>query len=154
IRRAGTAAAHAAHHPGWDGDTGFRVLRVDSSNMADVHRIPALAAQDDLALLTDTVKRERTAEDVLFEVLIGCGADLSAPIAVEKIDGREVFLVGDGTLIACLARDPPPAVVREIARRAPSRAVFLDSGFTTDADRVNAQRTFAHLAPATEVRVI
>jgi adenine-specific DNA-methyltransferase len=154
IRRAGTAAARAAHHPRWDGDTGFRVLRVDSTNMADVHRIPALVAQDDLASLTETVKRERTAEDVLFEVLIGCGADLSASIAVEKIGGREVFLVDDGALIACLARDPSPAAVREIARRAPSRAVFLDSGFATDADRINAERAFARLAPATEVRVI
>jgi len=154
IRRAGTAASQAAHHPRWDGDTGFRVLRVDSTNMTDVRRIPDLLAQDDLASLTETVKRERAAEDVLFEVLIGCGVDLSAPIAVEKIDGREVFLVDDGALIACLARDHPPAVVRAIAQRAPSRAVFLDSGFATDADRINAERTFARLSPATEVRVI
>lgn len=154
IRRAGTAASHAAHHPRWDGDTGFRVLRVDSTNMTDVHRIPDLLAQDDLASLTETVKRARAAEDVLFEVMIGCGVDLSAPIAVEKIDGREVFLVDDGALIACLARDPSPAVVRDIAQRAPSRAVFLDSGFATDADRINAERTFARLSPATEVGVI
>jgi adenine-specific DNA-methyltransferase len=154
IRRAGTAASQAAHHPRWDGDTGFRVLRVDSTNMTDVHRIPDLLAQDDLASLAETVKRERAAEDVLFEVLIGGGVDLSAPIAVEEIDGREVFLVGDGALIACLARDPSPAVVRAIAQRAPSRAVFLDSGFATDADRINAERTFARLSPATEVRVI
>jgi adenine-specific DNA-methyltransferase len=91
---------------------------------------------------------------VLFEVLIGCGVDLSAPIALEKTDGREVFLVDDGALIACLARDLSPAVVRAIAQRAPSRAVFLDSGFATDADRINAERTFARLSPATEVRVI
>jgi adenine-specific DNA-methyltransferase len=154
IRRAGTAASQAPHHPRWDGDTGFRVLRVDSTNMTDVHRIPDLLAQDDLASLTETVKRERAAEDVLFEVMIGCGVDLSAPIALEKIEGREVFLVDDGALIACLARDPSPAVVRDIAQRAPSRAVFLDSGFATDADRINAERTFARLSPATEVRVI
>ena len=154
IRRAGTAASQAAHHPRWDGDTGFRVLRVDSTNMTDVHRIPDLLAQDDLASLTETVKRERAAEDVLFEVLIGCGVDLSAPIAVEKIDGCEVFLVDDGALIACLAGDSSPAVVRAIAQRAPSRAVFLDSAFATDADRINAERTFARLSPATEVRVI
>jgi adenine-specific DNA-methyltransferase len=158
IRRAGTAVSHAAHHPHWDGDAGFRVLRVDSTNMTDVNRIPDLLGQDDLAFLTETVKEERTAEDVLFEVLIGCGVDLSAPIAVEKIHGRAVFLVEGGvdagTLIACLARDTSPAVVRHIAQRAPSRAVFLDSGFATDADRINAERTFARLSPATEVRVI
>jgi adenine-specific DNA-methyltransferase len=154
IRRAGTAAGRAARHPRWDGDTGFRVLRVDSTNMTDVHRLPDLVAQDDLAFLTGTVKRERNAEDVLFEVLTGCGVDLSVPIAVEKIDGREVFLVDDGALIACLAGDASPAVVRGIAERAPSRAVFLDSGFATDADRINVERTFARLSPATEVRVI
>jgi adenine-specific DNA-methyltransferase len=154
IRRAGTAAGRAVRHPRWDGDTGFRVLRVDSTNMTDVHRLPDLVAQDDLPFLTGTVKRERNAEDVLFEVLTGCGVDLSAPVAVEKIDGREVFLVGDGALIACLAGDASPAVVRGIAERAPSRAVFLDSGFATDADRINVERAFARLSPATEVRVI
>jgi adenine-specific DNA-methyltransferase len=154
IRRAGTAVSQAAHHPRWDGDAGFRVLKVDSTNMTDVHRIPELLGQDDLAFLTETVKRERTTEDVLFEVLIGCGVDLSAPIAVQQIHGREVFFVDGGALIACLAGDPSPAVVRHIAQLAPSRAVFLDSGFATDADRINAERTFAHLSPATEVRVI
>jgi adenine-specific DNA-methyltransferase len=155
IRRAGAAAGRgAARHPRWDGDTGFRVLRVDSTNMSDVCRLPDRVAQEDLAFLTETVKRERTAEDVLFEVLIGCGVDLSAPIAVEKIDGREVFLVDGGALIACLARDASPAVVLGIAERAPARAVFLDSGFATDADRISVERAFARLSPATEVRVI
>ncbi|MDX6342012.1 MAG: adenine-specific DNA-methyltransferase [Trebonia sp.] len=122
--------------------------------MTDVHRVPDLLAQDDLACLTETVKPDRTTEDVLFEVLISCGVDLSVPIAVEKTDGREVSVVADGALIACLARDLSPAVVRDIAQRAPSRAVFLDSGFATDADRINAERIFARVSPATEVRVI
>jgi adenine-specific DNA-methyltransferase len=154
IRRAGIAISHAACHPQWDGDTGFRVLKVDSTNMTDVHRIPDRLAQDDLALLTETVKRDRTAEDLLFEVLTDCGLDLSASIAVERIDGREVFVVGDGALIACLARDLSLAVVRGIAHRAPSHAVFLDSGFATDADRINAEQIFAHASPATKVRAI
>jgi adenine-specific DNA-methyltransferase len=154
IRRAGIAVSNAARHPQWDGDTGFRVLKVDSTNMTDVHRIPDLLAQDDLAFLTETVKRDRTAEDLLFEVLTDCGLDLSVPIAVEKIDGREVFVVGDGALIACLARDLSPTVVRDIAHRAPPRAVFLDSGFATDADRINAERIFAYLSPATKVQAI
>ena len=154
VRRAGAAASRAAHHPQWDADTGFRVLKVDSTNMTDVHRVPDLLAQDDLACLTETVKPDRTTEDVLFEVLTGCGVDLSAPIAVEKTDGREVSVVADGALIACLARGLSPAVVRDIAQRAPSRAVFLDAGFATDADRINAERVFARVSPATEVRVI
>ena len=154
IRRAGTAASRAERHPRWPADTGFRVLRVDSTNMTDVNRAPSVLTQDDLAALTETVKPDRTEEDVLFELLLGGGVDPSAPIAVERVDGRAVFLVADGALAACLARDLSAAVVRSVARRAPVRAVFLDSGFASDTDRLNAERTFARLSPATEVRVI
>ena len=76
------------------------------------------------------------------------------PSRSSKVDGREVFVVDDGALIACLARDLSPAVVREIAQRAPSRAVFLDAGFATDADRINAEQIFADVSPATEVKTI
>ncbi len=148
------AAGNAARHPKWVGYFGFRVVRVDSTNMADVHRAPDLLTQGDLALLTETVKPGRTAEDLLFEVLTNRGLDLSAPIAVEKVGGGEVFVIDDGALIACLARDLSLTVVRDIARRAPSRAVFLDSGFATDADRINAEQIFARVSPATEVQVI
>jgi adenine-specific DNA-methyltransferase len=154
IRRAGAVTSNAARHPRWDGDIGFRVLRVDSTNMADVRRPPDLLAQDDLALFTETVKPGRTAEDLLFEVLINCGLDLSAPVTVEQADGAEIFVVGDGALVACLARDLSLAVVEGVARRAPTRAVFLDSGFGCDADRISAERIFADVSPATEVRVI
>ncbi|MGH3244932.1 MAG: site-specific DNA-methyltransferase [Trebonia sp.] len=154
IRRAGAATGDAARHPRWDGDVGFRVLRIDSTNMADVHRIPDRLAQDDLALLTETVRPGRTAEDLLFEVLIDCGLDLSVPITVERIGGREVFVVDDGALIACLAGDISLTAVRDIADRAPSLAVFLDSGFATDADRINAEQIFTRVSPATKVRAI
>jgi adenine-specific DNA-methyltransferase len=154
IRRAGAAAGGAARHPQWDGDAGFRVLKVDSTSMSGVHRIPDLPAQDDPALFTGTVKPGRTGEDLLFEVLINCGLNLSARIAVDMVDGREVFVVDDGTLIACLAKDVSPTVVRAIARRSPSRAVFLDSGFATGADRISAEQVFARVSPATEVQVI
>jgi adenine-specific DNA-methyltransferase len=154
IRRAGLAAASAARHPRWDGDAGFRVLKVDTTNMTDVRRAPDLLTQADLALVTETVKPGRTAEDLLFEALINRGPGLSAPIAVEQVDGREIFLVGDGALIACLARDLSMAVVSDIAGRRPSRVVFLDSGFATDADRINAERVFARVSPGTEVQVI
>lgn len=154
IRRAGVATSNAARHTRWDGDIGFRVLKVDSTNMTDVQRVPDRLTQDDLALLTETVKPDRTAEDLLFEVLTNCGLDLSAPIAVDKVDGREVFVVDDGALIACLARDLSLAVVRDIAHRRASRAVFLDSGFASDAARINAEQIFADASPATEVKTI
>ena len=122
--------------------------------MSGVHRIPDLPAQDDPALFTGTVKPGRTGEDLLFEVLINCGLNLSARIVVDMVDAREVFVVDDGTLIACLAKDVSPTVVRAIARRSPSRAVFLDSGFATGADRISAEQIFADVSPATEVQVI
>jgi adenine-specific DNA-methyltransferase len=154
IRRAGARARAASGHPRWDRDTGFRVLRVDSTNLADVRRTPDALTQRDLALLTASVKPGRTAEDLLFEVLAGAGLELSAAIAAEQIDGREVFVVDDGTLIACLARDISPAVAREIARRRPAHALFLEAGFATDADRINAERTFARVSPATDVKAV
>jgi adenine-specific DNA-methyltransferase len=119
-----------------------------------VLRAPDTLAQQDLALLAASVKPGRTAEDLLFEVLADAGLEPSAAIAAEQIDGREVFVVGDGALIACLAPDISPAVAREIARRAPARAVFLDAGFATDADRINAERAFARVSPATDVKAV
>jgi adenine-specific DNA-methyltransferase len=122
--------------------------------MTDVHRAPDLLTQADLALVTETVKPGRTAEDLLFEVLINRGLELSVPIAAEHVDGRELFLVGDGALIACLAKDISLAVVSDIAGRRPARAIFLDSGFATDAGRINAEQVFARVSPGTEVQVI
>lgn len=150
IRRAGRAVSAAAP----DAATGFRVLKVDSTNMADVLRPPGELAQGAIARAAESVKPGRSAADLLFEVLTGSGLEPSAPVAVEHVDGREVFVVGDGDLVACLDQDISPAVVRHVARRAPSRAVFLDSGFRSDADRVDADRVFARLAPATDLRVL
>ena len=154
IRRAGAAARGTAGHPQWDGNVGFRLLRVDSTNMTDVHRTPDALAQEDLPQLTATVKPGRSAEDLLFEVLLGCGLDLSAPIAVERAGAGEAFVVDGGALIACLSGAVSLAAVRDIARRSPTQAVFLDAGFATDADRGNAEQVFGRVSPATEVRVI
>jgi adenine-specific DNA-methyltransferase len=154
IRGAGAALRGAAGRRHADADTGFRVLLVDATNMTDVLRTPQELTQDDAGRFAETVKPDRTAADILFEVLAGSGLELSASIAVELIDGREAFVVADGDLIACLAKDISPSVVREIAHREPSRAVFLDSAFATDADRVSAWRVFAAASPATDLRVI
>jgi adenine-specific DNA-methyltransferase len=154
VRRAGSTARSAARQPRPDADAGFRVLRVDSTNLTDVLRTPDELAQADAVRFAETVKPDRTPQDVLFEVLASSGLELSAPVRTELIDGRMVFVVADGDLIACLAKDVSPRVVREIAHRAPSRAVFLDSAFTADADRVSAWRVFAGVSPATDLRVI
>jgi adenine-specific DNA-methyltransferase len=160
VRRAGRRVL-AGRRPGdwngwngWAGDVGFRVLRVDSSCFADVHRRPDALGQDDLPLVTDSVKADRTGEDLLFQVLLGWGLEPTLPLSVETVDGREVFVVGDGELIACLAADVSLDVVKEIARRGPLRAAFRDSGFATDADRINAAQLLAEVSPATVVKVV
>ena len=135
-------------------DLGFRVLYVDTTNMADILRTPDALGQDELDLYTDSVKPDRTGEDLLFQVLLDWGLELTMRIAVDKIDGLEVFVVEDGVLVACFEPEVSQALVREIASRKPLRAVFLDAGFATDADRINAEQVFAELSPATDVKAI
>ncbi len=133
---------------------GFRSLKVDTTNMADVLRTPDLVDQDQLDLYADSVKSDRTGEDLLFQVLLDWGLGLSLPIAVEQMDGCEVFIVDDGALLACFDDEVSPALVREIAEREPLGAVFRDSGFGSDADRTNAEQIFAEVSPSTDVKAI
>ncbi len=135
-------------------DHGFRALRVDTTSLADVARTPDDIFQSSLTEFTDGVKADRSGEDLLFQILLDWGLDLAAPISVEQVDGQEVFIVEDNALIACFADSVSPALIREISSRQPLRAVFKDSGFATDADRINATQVFAEVSPATEVKVI
>ena len=135
-------------------DIGYRTLRVDTTNMADVLRTPDILGQDQLDLYTDGVKPDRTGEDLLFQVFLDWGLELTMPVAVETIEGQEVFVVEDGSLIACFDGEVSPALVRAIAKGEPLRAVFRDSGFATDADRINAEQIFAEVSPATDVKAI
>jgi adenine-specific DNA-methyltransferase len=135
-------------------DLGFRVLRVDVSNMSDVLRTPDATDQDELALYTDSVKADRTGEDLLFQVLIDWGLELTMPIQSEVVDGQQIFVVEDDALIACFADEVSDKVVNAIAERQPLRAVFRDSGFAKDADRINAEQIFAERSPATDVKTI
>lgn len=130
---------------------GFRALRVDSTNMADVWRSPEGTDQAQLAGFEHSIKADRSGEDVLFQVLLDWGLDLTMPIEVERVEGSEVFVVGGGALIACLGPHVEPDLVRAVAARQPLRAVFLDAGFASDADRINAEQIFHELAPATDV---
>ncbi|WP_236014380.1 site-specific DNA-methyltransferase [Microbacterium stercoris] len=135
-------------------DTGFRALRIDTTNMADVLRTPDETNQLDLGERTSSIKRDRTREDLLFQVLLDWGLELTLPIRREQIDGREVFVVDDGGLIACFDESVTPAVVRAIAERQPVRAVFRDDAFATDAERINAEQVFAEVSPDTSVKAI
>lgn len=135
-------------------DTGFRALRIDSTNMLDTS-----AAADDLvqASLTDaidSVKPDRTDEDLLFQVLLDWGLDLAEPIVAEEVGARRVLSFAEDALIACFADEVTDAVVKEIAIRHPLRVVFLDAAFATDAARINAEQIFREASPETEIRTI
>ena len=153
IRRAAQAIAEGESKR-MPGDLGFRCLRVDSTNMAAVRRTPDELAQSGLEFDVHNVKPERTGEDLLFQVLLDWGLDLNMGIATDTVEGQEILVVDDGALIACFGDAVTPELVRAIARRQPLRAVFQDSSFATDADRINAEQIFAEVSPATDVKVI
>ena len=122
--------------------------------MVDVSRAPDEHVQAELGLFTGSVKPDRSGEDLLFQVLLDWGLELSLPIAPETIHGIEVFSVEDDALIACFAESLTPEVVRAIAARGPLRAVFRDDAFGSDAARINAEQVFREVSPATDVRTI
>ena len=135
-------------------DIGFRVLRVDTTNMVELERATDDLAQASLTDAIDSVKPDRTDEDLLFQVLIDWGLDLSVPIESECVRERGIFRVADDALIACFSEVVSADVVTYIAQLKPLRAVFRDSAFRTDADRINAEQLFRELSPNTEVKTI
>ena len=135
-------------------DLGFRSLRVDSSSRADVRKTADDTEQLGLDDLASSIKPDRSGEDLLFQVLLDWGLELSLPMMREHIDGREVLSVDADALVACFAESVTPEVVRGIAERGPLRAVFRDDAFDSDAARINAEQVFREVSPATEVRTI
>jgi adenine-specific DNA-methyltransferase len=154
IRRAGARTITEAGLIGASLDVGFRALRVDTTNLAEVLRTPDETYQQALEGLEHSVKAGRSGEDLLFQVLIDWGLELTMQISAEEIDGREVFVVEDDALIACFAETVSSVVVREIAERKPLRAVFRDSSFDNDAARINAEQIFREISPSTDVKAI
>lgn len=154
IRRAGAAALDGSPSDEQAIDVGFRTLRVDSTNLTDVLRTPDALAQDELTLYNDLVKPDRSGEDLLFQIFLACGLELGMPIALEQIEGHEVLIVENGALIACFDTEVSAALVTAVAKREPLRAVFRDSGFATDADRINAEQVFTEISPTADVRAI
>ncbi|MDN5698815.1 MAG: site-specific DNA-methyltransferase [Kocuria sp.] len=135
-------------------DSGFRALRVDTSNLIDTLAVPDSLSQDMLSGAINSVRPDRDTYDLLFQVLLDWALDLSEPVVAEQVDGREILSVAEGALVACFSGDINPTIISEVARRQPLRAVFLDSGFATDAARINAEQVFREVSPATEVRTI
>ena len=154
IRAAGKASLEEECHEDWNRDVGFRVLKVDSSNMTDVFYRPDEVKQDELFGQVDSVKPDRTAEDLLFQVLIDWGVELTLPINRETLHGKTVYSVDGNALIACFEPGVTDDLVKAVAARAPLRAVFRDTSFARDADRINAEQLFRQLSPGTELKAI
>ena len=135
-------------------DTGFRVFKLDDSNMNDVYYAAGDYTQDLLTMLESNVKSDRTDLDLLFGCLLEWGLPLSMPYKSEKIEGCTVHTYNDGDLIACFDENIPDTVIKEIARRQPLRAVFRDNSFNGSPAKINVGEIFKMLAPDTRVKVI
>ena len=137
-------------------DIGFRVLKIDSSNMMDVYYSPDKIEQDKLNLYTDNIKPDRSSFDLLFQVLLDWGVDLTLPITREIISGREVFFVDGNALAASFekAGEITEEFCKELAKREPIRVVFRDSGFKDDSAKINVEQIFKLMSPHTEVKSI
>jgi adenine-specific DNA-methyltransferase len=154
IRRAGQRILEGECHPDWNKDVGFRVLKIDSSNMADVFYTPDQTSQADLLARVDNVKPDRTAEDLLFQVLLDWGVELTLPIRRETVQGKTVFFVDDTALMACFDDGISEDLVKELAGHAPLRIVFKDTGFADDQTKINVRQIFKAMSPDTEVKAI
>lgn len=128
-------------------DIGFRVLKLDDTNMKDVYYAPDDYDQGMLAGLESNIKDDRTDLDLLFGCLIDWGLPLSLPYKAEQIDGCTVHTYNDGDLIACFDANIPESVVKEIAQRKPLRAVFRDSGFASSPEKINVFEIFKLYMP-------
>jgi adenine-specific DNA-methyltransferase len=135
-----------------DLDVGYRVLKIDTSNMKDVYYTPDESKQGDLLAQIDNIKPDRTPEDLLFQVLVDWGLDLALPITQETLAGKAVFFVDGNALAACFDTEVTEDLVKEIAKRHPLRAVFRDSSFGSDSVKINVEQIFKLLSPSTEIR--
>jgi hypothetical protein len=156
IRRSGRMMHEKYHQPEKQMDVGFRALTLDTTNMSDVYYTPELTSHAKDALFTDNIKPDRTPEDLLFQVMLDWGVDLSLPIATETIQGKEVFFVDGNVLVACFdaAGGVDEDLVKALASREPLRVVFRDAGFRDSAAKINVEQVFKLLSPATDVRCI
>ena len=152
IRRAGAKIKTESASIAPNLDTGFRVLKIDTSNMNDVYYAPDAVQQDQLALHTDNIKEDRSPEDLLFQVLVDWGVDLALPIEQQQIAGKTVFFVDGNALAACFDTHITEDLVKELAKRKPLRAVFRDSSFESDSTKINVAQIFKLLSPETEVK--
>lgn len=151
IRR---AAKKIKEETGADIDYGFRVFRLDESNMQDVYYHPQDYKQENLDLFADNVKPDRTADDLLAQVMLDWGLPLSLKIERKKIHGKEVLKVAENSLYACFDKEIDEEFAKEIAKDKPLRIVFRDNGFKNDTAKINVKQLLKQLSPETEMKVI
>ncbi|MST49776.1 site-specific DNA-methyltransferase [Mobiluncus porci] len=152
IRRAAKKISN--EHPDAIFDGGFRIFKLDDSNMNDVYYAAGDYSQGMLSMLESNVKSDRSDLDLLFGSLLEWGLPLSMPYTSEKIEGCTVHTYNEGDLIACFDENIPDSVIKEIAKRQPLRAVFRDSSFNGSPAKINVGEIFKMLAPDTRVKVI
>lgn len=142
IRRAGKKIKEESPLTTADLDTGFRVFRLDEGNYEDVKRSPKEFKQDQLDLFLNNIKADRNDLDLLFGCMLDWGVQLSLPMTQEVVDGKTIYTVNDGDLVACFAENVSEDVVKAMAEKMPLRVIFRDSCFVQDADKINIYETF------------
>ncbi len=135
-------------------DYGFRVLKVDDTNMKDVYYSAEEYSQNLLPMLESNIKEDRTDLDLLFGCLLEWGLPLSLPYSSDKMDGCTVHNYNDGDLVACFDENVPDSVIKAIAKMQPLRAVFRDSSFANSPSKINVGEIFKLMTPDTTVKVI
>ena len=154
IRRAGAKIKNDAPLTTLDLDTGFRVFKLDTTNMRDVRITPAEFTKEKLLDLLENIKSDRTALDLLFESLLKWGVEITKSYTSEEIDGYTIHNYNDGEFIACFDKNITRKIFEYIARKKPRRAIFRDHCFKNDADKINATEIFRYYAPNTRLKVI
>ena len=154
IRRAGKKIKEESPLTTQDLDTGFRVFRVDSSNYEEVEHTPKDWNQDQFDLFLNNIKSDRTDFDLLFGCILDWGVQLSLPMTTEEVDGKIIYTVNEGDLVACFADKVTDNVVRVMAEKQPLRVIFRDSCFERDADKINIYETFKQLLDWSDQEVV
>ena len=154
IRRAGKKIKEDSPLTTQDLDTGFRVLKLDSSNMKEVYYTPAQIVQGELFEQVDNVKSDRTAEDLLFQVMLELGATLDSKIATEVVAGKTIYNVAEGYLVACFDKDVTDEVVTTIAKMHPLYAVLRDTSMANDSTATNFEQIFKTYSPDTVTKIL
>lgn len=154
IRRAGEKIKEEAGLNGQDLDIGFRVLKLDDSNMKDVYYSPEKYDQQMLINLKENIKENRTDLDLLFGCLLDWGVELDKPYITKDINGHKVHIYNDGDLVACFEKDLDMETIDEIAKLQALRVVFRDSCFIDTPSKINVAERFKMIAPDTEIKVI